>query len=72
MAVNDADRSLPSGFLARSLRPDVRLGRLGRFDVGRRDAPYQHHGASHVADHASHELSRVRAELEREIATRLI
>src|SRR5467141_245654 len=65
MAVNHADRSRPSGLLARLLR-------LGRFDVGRRDAPNRHYGASHVADHASHELGGVRPELEREIATGLI
>src|SRR5437016_9701167 len=69
MAVNHAYRSLPSIFLARPLRNDTRLRRLGRFDVGRRDAAYQHHGASHVADHASHELGGVRPELQREIAT---
>jgi len=72
MAVNHADRSLPSGLLARSFRHDARLCRLGRFDVGRRDAPNRHYGASHVADHASHELGGVRPELEREIATGLI
>jgi hypothetical protein len=71
MTVNHADGSGPPGLFAGSLGEDVGRRGLGGIDVSRRDAPHDDRVAALLPDHAAHELSGVRLELEREESARL-
>src|SRR2546430_13218466 len=53
-----------------TLFPYTTLFRSPRLHVRRRDPPHDHGVAVDLPDHAAHELSRIGAVLQREVATR--